>query len=433
MLEKHESHIRVSDASQNATVGAQRRQQADARHDRICGPYPAFAPFTSSIHEPPHTPLNIEPHKPQYRKRKYTGIVSACSTLGDEHDTENHSEIRPKKRRSQGEVPVSKVGGQETPPKDNTVAKSQSGSDHDIKKDTKTSMRVQSASAQTQVMDPGDCGSNKGIEGDRFKLRRNKVRVPAVAPRPEGHRKHKATEVKPPKSTSKPSEVMLLAERERETASSRVEFKGISAAGSQGNDIEATQRRADKKRQGAEVHYARPGIEVRALTARKGSVSTGNASETRDSKEALYVPVSFPSPSECQHPGPPHARSTAFATMRELKRREIPLSTFCTCRNLPAYFSDDVSRFPDVKHFPGREFDFFVHVGHIRDCSGHPDAVRDHCRRIWKEEYQRPNVSIPRHHVIGLAHGSLVQVSTSSAAAVDNKQRGDSSRRGCGR
>ena len=268
------------------------------------------------------------------------------------------------------------------------VAKSSSGSDYDLKADTKTNMRVQTLSAQTQVMDQGDCGSNEGIQGD-------KARVPAVTPRSEGREKDKTIGVKRPENAPKPSKVMLLAEHELEKASSRVEIKVLSAGKSQGNDIEATQRTMDKKRQGTEVHNARPGIEVRVLTAKKGSVPTENTPKTRDSKEATYVPASSSSRSKCQRSGPLHARSTPLATMRELKRREIPLSTFCTCRNLPAYFSDDVSRFPDVKHFPGREFEFFDYVGQIRDCGGHPDSVRDHCRQIWKEEYERPDVSIP--------------------------------------
>ena len=65
-----------------------------------------------------------------------------------------------------------------------------------------------------------------------------------------------------------------------------------------------------------------------------------------------------------------------------MTEKGIPLSTFCTGLDLPAYFSDDVSRFPDVKQFPGRESEFFVHVEHIRDCTGHADSVRGHCRRI---------------------------------------------------
>ena len=110
---------------------------------------------------------------------------------------------------------------------------------------------------------------------------------------------------------------MLLAEREREKAFSRVEVKVLSAAESQGNGSEATRRTMDKKRQSVEMHDARPGIEVRALTATKGPVSTENTSKTRDSKEAIYVSASSLPPSKCQLSGPLHPRSPPIASMSE--------------------------------------------------------------------------------------------------------------------
>ena len=156
-----------SDASQNATVCTERGQQAEDRGDQICGPYPASALFPRSVHEPPHTSLNIGSHKPKDGKREYNGITSAFSTLGNEYDTGDRSQDRPKKRRSQVEIPMNKGGGQGAPREDVMVAKPQSGSVYNIKPDTKASMRVQSASAQTQAVDQGGCGSNQRIQGDK--------------------------------------------------------------------------------------------------------------------------------------------------------------------------------------------------------------------------------------------------------------------------
>lgn len=176
------------------------------------------------------------------------------------------------------------------------------------------------------------------------------------------------------------------------TKSSKTDAEGNSTAKSNFRLEAAVQNRGQDLQQGLQkpapgtvARTSQSNIEVRALV------------KSRSSHTEMASPAAPPSLSKPRR-SLPTARHLNFATLAELKKREvdIPLPS-CTCQHLSPYFTEQQKRLPSRYNFyrlyNGGPLEFFVMISQIMDCRGHHDCVRDHCRSLWDREAERPEVS----------------------------------------
>ncbi len=176
------------------------------------------------------------------------------------------------------------------------------------------------------------------------------------------------------------------------TKSSKSDAEGNSTAKSNFRLEAAVQNRGQDLQQGLQkpapgtvARTSQSNIEVRALV------------KSRSSHTEMASPAAPPSLSKPRR-SLPTARHLNFATLAELKKREvdIPLPS-CTCQHLSPYFTEQQKRLPSRYNFyrlyNGGPLEFFVMISQIMDCRGHHDCVRDHCRSLWDREAERPEVS----------------------------------------
>jgi len=188
----------------------------------------------------------------------------------------------------------------------------------------------------------------------------------------------------PPKTPKSARTKSSKSDAER-NSTAKSNFRHEAAVQNRGRDLQQGLRKPAPMMEGTVARTSQSNIEVRALVKSRGS-HTEMASPV--------APPCFSKPRRSL----PTARHLNFATLAELKKREvdIPLPR-CTCQHLSPYFTEQQKRLPSRYNFyrlyNGGPLEFFVMISQVMDCRGHHDCVRDHCRSLWDREAERPEVS----------------------------------------
>jgi len=188
-----------------------------------------------------------------------------------------------------------------------------------------------------------------------------------------------------PSKTPKSAKAKSSKDDAQGNSTAKSNFRVEAAVQNHGRDLQQGLQKPAQMMEGTVARTSQSNIEVRALV------------KSHRPHTEMASPVAPPFPSQPRR-SLPTARHLNFATLAELKKREvdIPLPR-CTCQNLPPYFTERQIRLPSRYNFyrlyRGGPLEFFAMISQIMDCRGHTDFVRGHCRFLWESEAQRPEVS----------------------------------------
>lgn len=398
-----------------------------ANQDQVVGPQ--FCPGQQFVHSHdsqeqrrlPDVPIHDQPHKtpaqpiepdtqghraprntPETcaiaesgRVRKRAATVGASLVSLEAQDREHRPKLQSKERRSStaaarerfhktcGPPVIYTPGSGEVTQNSESQRNAAQGSESSSESNPKEVSRVK------HIHDEGTVGNEEALKAPGTSKAAKSVKRIAV------DRERFSSSKDETQGASSRSEQPPMTPKSARAQSSKSDAKGNSTAKSSlglqaavqahGRDLQQGLQKPGQTTEGTVVRTFQPNIEVRALI------------KSRSAHTQMASPVAPPSPI---HPrrSLPAARHGGFATLAELRRREvdIPLPR-CTCQDLSPYFTEQQKRLPSRFHFQhlyhGGPLEFFAMISQVMDCRGHHDVVRDHCRSLWDREAKRPDVS----------------------------------------
>lgn len=325
------------------------------------------------------------------RVRKRAATVGACSSSPEAQNRDHRPKLQSKQRRSNSAAiheGVHETSGSSVKytTKSGEVTRDLESLRDAAKRSKSSPHRKPAQSSQVRHKDSeGTVGTCKASEP----LKTSKVAM-SVKPTADARERPSSGQGASQGISSRPEQRPKMPKPAR-AKSSKSDTKGPSttkpnlrlenAVQNSGRDMQQRLQESAEMAESTVAHTFQSNIEVRALV-RSYSLHDGMAS-----------PVAPPPSSH-----PSNARHLMFATIPELRKREvdIPLPR-CTCQYLSAYFTEQQQRLPSRYNFYrlyfGGPLEFFIMISQIKDCQGHNDCVRDHCRSLWKSEAARPDVS----------------------------------------